>query len=183
MGSVYVNKVLNIPQPRVGLISNGEEAVKGNELVRNTYSLLKSSGLNFIGNLEGKDLFGGGADVAVTDGFTGNVLLKSSEAVAQLITGTLRQELNSSIRTKLGALLAKPAFTSIKKLLDPGEIGAVPLLGIDGLVFIGHGRSDSYAIVSAIRSARQAIESDLLGALNTAVQERLENLQSRIQDD
>ena len=182
MGSVYVNNVLNIPQPRVGLISNGEEAGKGNELVRDTYSLLKSSGLNFIGNLEGKELFGGGADVAVTDGFTGNVLLKSSEAVAQLITGTLRQELNRSIRTKLGALLAKPAFTSIKKLLDPGEIGAVPLLGIDGLVFIGHGRSDSYAIVSAIRSARQAVESNLLEALSTAVQERLENLKARVKD-
>ncbi|GAH66864.1 unnamed protein product [marine sediment metagenome] len=94
----------------------------------------------------------------------------------------MRQELNSSIRTKLGALLAKPAFTSIKKLLDPGEIGAVPLLGIDGLVFIGHGRSDAYAIVSAIRSARQAVESNLLEALSTAVQKRLENLQSSIQD-
>lgn len=173
MGSIYAEKVLGIGRPRVGLISNGEEPGKGNQLVKDTYPLLEASGLNFIGNLEGKELFGGLADVAVTDGFTGNVLLKSSEAVAKLITDILRQELTGSLRTKLGALLAKPAFVHIRKMLDPAEIGAAPLLGIDGLVFIGHGRSDAHALVSAIRTARQAIEADLLQALRLAVEERL----------
>jgi glycerol-3-phosphate acyltransferase PlsX len=173
MGSLYAEKVLKIAHPRVGLISNGEEAGKGNDLVRETYPLLEASGLNFIGNLEGKELFEGQADVAVTDGFTGNVLLKSSEAVAKLITDILRQELARSTRTKIGALLAKPAFGEIKRMLDPAEIGAAPLLGINGLVFIGHGRSDTRALVSAIRTVRTAVETRLLNALQAAIQERL----------
>jgi glycerol-3-phosphate acyltransferase PlsX len=173
MGSVYANKLRGIPNPRVGLISNGEEAGKGNELVHGTYPLLEASGLNFIGNIEGKELFGGMADVAVTDGFTGNVLLKSSEAVAQLITDTLKQELKSSPLTMVGAALAKPAFTKIKELLDPGEIGAAPLLGVNGLVFIGHGRSDAHAMLSAVHTARQAVEANLLAALQSAIAERL----------
>jgi glycerol-3-phosphate acyltransferase PlsX len=129
--------------------------------------------LNFIGNVEGKELFGGLVDVTVTDGFTGNVLLKSSEAVAKLITEILRQELMSSTRTKIGALLAKPAFANIKKMMDPGETGAAPLLGIDGLVFIGHGRSDAFALVNGIRVARQAVEANLLGAIRAAIEQRL----------
>jgi phosphate acyltransferase len=173
MGSVYANRVRGLPSPRVGLLSNGEEAGKGNELVKGTYPLLEASGLNFIGNVEGKELFGGGVDVVVMDGFTGNILLKSSEAVAKLIVDVLRQELMTSTRTKIGALLAKPAFGNIKRMLDPGEVGAAPLLGINGLVFIGHGRSDAHALVSAIHTARQAVESDLLGGLHDAIQEQL----------
>ncbi len=173
MGSVYAEEVLGVNQPRVGLLSNGEEAGKGNDLVKATYPLLEASGLNFIGNVEGKELFGGDVDVVVTDGFTGNVLLKASEAVTKLIVDTLKAELMASPRTKLGALLAKPAFDALKGLLDPSEIGAAPLLGIDGLVFVGHGRSDARALVSAIRAARQAVENDLLGKLGTAITERL----------
>lgn len=173
MGSVYANKLRGISSPRVGLLSNGEEAGKGNELVRETYPLLEASGLNFIGNIEGKELFGGAADVAVTDGFTGNVLLKSSEAVAKLLIDTLRQELKSSPVSMLGAALAKPAFGKLKKMLDPGEIGAAPLLGVNGLVFIGHGRSDAHAMLSAITTARQAVEANLLSALQSAIAERL----------
>lgn len=176
MGSVYATKMRGIAQPRVGLISNGEEAGKGNELVRETYPLLETSGLNFIGNLEGKELFAGHADVAVTDGFTGNVLLKTSESVAKFITDLLREQLMASTRTKLGGLLARPAFAAIKRMMDPGEVGAAPLLGIAGLVFIGHGRSDAHALVSAIRTARQAVEANLLDALQSAIQERLNNL-------
>ncbi|MDI6694750.1 MAG: phosphate acyltransferase PlsX [Anaerolineales bacterium] len=176
MGAVYAQRVRSVANPRVGLLSNGEEAGKGNELVKGSFPLLEASGLNFIGNVEGKELFGGEADVVVTDGFTGNILLKSSEAVAKLITDVLRQELTASTRTKIGALLAKPAFANIKKMLDPGEVGAAPLLGINGLVFVGHGRSDARALVSAIRTARQAIEADLLGALRGAIQERLEQI-------
>jgi len=176
MGSVHAQKVRGISNPRIGLLSNGEEAGKGNELVKGAYPLLQASGMNFIGNVEGKELFGGEADVVVTDGFTGNVLLKSSEAVAKLITDILRQELTSSARTKVGALFAKPAFTKIRKMLDPGEIGAAPLLGVNGLVFIGHGRSDSRASRNAIRTARQAVEVDLRSPLQSAIQQALANL-------
>jgi glycerol-3-phosphate acyltransferase PlsX len=173
MGSVYAEKVLGVNKPRIGLLSNGEEAGKGNELVKETYPLLENSGLNFIGNVEGKELFGGQADVVVVDGFTGNILLKSSEAVAKLITDILKEELMGSLRTKVGAALAMPAFTSIKKMMDPGEVGALPLMGIDGLVFVGHGRSDARALYNAIRGARQAVEAQLLDALRSAIQERL----------
>ena len=173
MTSIYSQKVFGIENPRVGLISNGEEAGKGNDLVKATYPLLEKSGLNFIGNIEGKELFGGHADVAITDGFTGNVLLKSSEAVAKLLTEILRTELKSNPVTMLGALLAKPAFGRLKAMMDPSEVGAAPLLGIDGLVFVGHGRSDAKALISAIRVARQAVASDLLPAMRTAVQSQL----------
>jgi phosphate acyltransferase len=173
MGSIYAEKVLQKTKPRVGLLSNGEEAGKGNTLIKETYPLIEHSGLNFIGNVEGKELFGGYADVVVTDGFTGNILLKSSEAVAKLITDVLRQEITSHLRTKMGGLLAKPAFDNIKKMLDPAEVGAAPLLGIDGLVFVGHGRSDAHALVSAIRVARQAVEAGLLPALQAALSDRL----------
>jgi glycerol-3-phosphate acyltransferase PlsX len=176
MGSVYANKLRGIANPRVGLLSNGEEAGKGNELVRGVYPLLEASGLNFVGNIEGKELFGGGADVAVTDGFTGNILLKSSEAVAKLITDVLKQELKASPMSMLGAALAKPAFSKIKQMLDPGEIGAAPLLGVNGLVFIGHGRSDAHAMLSAVHTARQAVEANLLSALQGAIAERLAHL-------
>ena len=173
MGSLYAEKVLGVASPRVGLLSNGEEAGKGNALVQEAYPLIAESGVNFIGNVEGKELFGGETDVVVTDGFTGNVLLKSSEAVAKLLIDVLRKELMASTRTKIGALLARPAFNQIRLMLDPAETGAAPLLGVDGLVFIGHGRSDDRAMFNAIRIARQAVQSDLLASLKQAIGERL----------
>ena len=173
MGSVYAEKVLGRATPRVGLLSIGEEAGKGNELVRQTYPLLAQSGLHFIGNVESKEVYGGNADVVVTDGFTGNVFLKTSEAVAAFLVGLLRSEIRSGVVTTLGGLLARPAFRRVAALLDPAEYGAAPLLGVDGLVFIGHGRSDARALLNAIRAARQAVESGLLEALRQAIQERL----------
>jgi glycerol-3-phosphate acyltransferase PlsX len=173
LGSVYAKTALGVQNPRVGLLSNGEEAGKGNKLVKETYPLLKSSGLNFIGNVEGKELFGGEADVVVTDGFTGNILTKSSEAVANLMTDILRKEMTANLRTSIGAFLAKPAFIRIKEMLDPTEIGAAPLLGIDGLVFVGHGRSNTRAVLSAIRLARQSVEGDLLLSIRKAIEEEL----------
>jgi glycerol-3-phosphate acyltransferase PlsX len=167
---------MGVLNPRVALLSNGEEPGKGNELVKEAYPLIASTGLNFTGNVEGKELFGGQVDVAVMDGFTGNILLKSSEAVAKLITDLLREELMSSTQTKIGGMLAKPAFARIKKMMDPGEVGAAPLLGIDGLVFIGHGRSDARALVNGIRVARQAVEANLLAALRQAIQDRLSTM-------
>lgn len=170
MGSIYSSKARNISSPRVAILSNGEESGKGNELVRNANPLLSSSKLNFIGNVEGKELFGGVADVVVTDGFTGNVLLKSSEAVAKLITDTLKVQLKANPIYSLGALLAKPAFNKLRALMNPDAVGAAPLLGVNGLVYIGHGRSNAQALVSAIRVARQAIESNVLEATQAAIQ-------------
>jgi glycerol-3-phosphate acyltransferase PlsX len=178
MGALYAEKIRGVQHPRVGLLSNGEEAGKGNELVKESYPLFERSGLHFVGNIEPKEFFGGKVDVLVTDGFTGNVLLKTSEAVSKFLLTTLKAELTSNPRTTLGALLAKPAFESVKKVMDPGEIGAVPLLGLDGLVFVGHGRSDAHALVNAIRAARQAVEVDLLAALRAAIQEQLAKLKS-----
>lgn len=178
MGSVYAELVFGIKTPRVALLSNGEEAGKGNQLVKETYLLLEGSSVNFIGNVEGKEIFGGQADVVVTDGFTGNVLIKTSEAVAKFTTDLIRQELTRSLWTKLGALMAKPAFTRIKKLMDPSEVGAATLLGVNGLVFVAHGRSDAYALVNSIRLARQAVEANLLETLQTTIHERLTMIQS-----
>lgn len=173
MGAVYARVMLGVDDPRVGLLSNGEEAGKGNELIKATYPLLAQSGLNFIGNVEGKELFGGEADVVVTDGFTGNVLMKGSEAVAKLLTERLRAGMLSSVRTKLGGLLAKPAFDSLRKQLDPREVGAVPLLGLAGLVFVGHGRSDARAVLNALKLARRSVQGGLLATLSSAIEASL----------
>ena len=151
------------------MISNGEEKGKGNDLVKETYPLLQESGLNFVGNIESKEFYGGEVDLAVTDGFTGNVLIKTSEAVAKLLTEKLREHLMSSLFTKIGGVLAKSAFSKLKKDLDPGEIGAVPLLGLDGLVFVGHGRSDEIAMFNSIVKARQAVEANLLEEIRETI--------------
>ena len=174
MGSVYAERVRGVKKPRVGLISNGEEAGKGSELVKDTYPLLEKANLNFIGNVEGKEIFNGLVDVAVTDGFTGNVLLKSTEAVAKLIIEKIRESIKSGgPLTLLGGALVKPALGKIKKLLDPSEEGAAPLLGVNGLVFIGHGRSDALAVKNAIRVAKEAAESKVLDAMKSAIEESL----------
>lgn len=183
MGSVYAEKVLQKSDPRVALLSNGEEAGKGNQLIKETYPILKELLPNFIGNVEPKELFNGEADVVVTDGFTGNILLKSSEAVAKFLTDIIRAEMLKSLQTKIGALLAKPAFASVKKIMDPGEVGAAPLLGVNGLVFIGHGRSDDVALLNAIRVARQAVEAGLLREIQTAIMQRLSTYPQPFPDD
>ncbi len=170
MGSVYAQMALGRQRPRVGLLSNGEEAEKGSTLVKDTFPLLQESGLNFIGNVESKEVYAGDVDVVVTDGFTGNVFLKTSEAVARLLVDVLTTEIRAGPLTTLGGVLALPALRRVRKLMDPAEVGAVPLLGIDGLVLVGHGRSDARALVSALRGARQAVESGLLPALRSAVQ-------------
>ncbi len=174
LGSVYAEKVRGIKNPKIGLVSNGEEEGKGNELVRATTPLLKASGLNYFGNVEGKEVIGGKVDVAVTDGFVGNVMLKSSEAVAKLIVDKIRETIkNGNLLTKVGGLLVKPALGEIRKVLDPSEEGAAPLLGVNGLVFIGHGRSDALAIKNAIRVAKNAVESNVLESMKTAIEQSL----------
>ena len=174
LGSIYAEKVRGVKNPKVGLVSNGEEEGKGNELVKGATPLFKASKLNYFGNVEGKEVIGGAVDVAVTDGFTGNVMLKTSEAVAKLITDTIRTLIkNGSVRTKIGGLLVKPALGAIKKLLDPGEQGAAPMLGVNGLVFIGHGRSDAFAIKNAVRVAKEAVDVKVLDAMKSAIEESL----------
>lgn len=175
MGSIYAKKTRGINNPRVAILSNGEEAGKGNELVRNAYPLLQHRGLNFIGNVESKELFAGEADVVVTDGFTGNIMLKSTEAVAKLIMDIIRQQLKSNLISMIGGGLAKPSLSKIRDMLNPDEYGAAPLLGVNGLVFIGHGRSNAHALVSAIKVARASAEADLLGAIKAAIEESLQN--------
>ncbi|NQU30165.1 MAG: phosphate acyltransferase PlsX [Anaerolineae bacterium] len=173
MGSVYAEKVRGVSNPKVGIISNGEEAGKGSELVRETYPLLERSGLNFYGNVEGKDLINGKVDVAVTDGFTGNVMLKTAEAVAKLIANKLKELIMAGgLLTKIGGLLVKPALGAMKSLLDPDDVGAAPLLGVDGLVFVGHGSSDAIAIKNAIRVAREAVEADVLKSIRKALEKK-----------
>lgn len=173
MGSIYAEKLLDKPNPRVGLLANGEEAGKGNELVKAAYPLLQNSELNFIGNIEPKDFYAGIVDVLVTDGFTGNVFIKSSEAVAKVITDNLKEQISASPIRKLGYLLAKPAFISLKKMLDPGEIGAAFLLGIDGYVFIGHGRSDARALSNGLAMAQKAVDSKMLESIRSEIQSRI----------
>ena len=174
MGSIYAEKVRGIINPLIGLQSNGEEAGKGNELVKHTYPLLQGSGLNFYGNIEAKELIGGKVDVAVTDGFTGNVLLKSSEAVAKLLMDKIKEAIQTGgLRAKFGGLLVKPALKGIKKMMDPAEEGAAPLLGVNGLVFIGHGRSDAIAIKNAVRLANNAVKANVLESIRTAIEQSL----------
>lgn len=173
MGSAYVEGAFKIQKPRVGLMSNGEEPGKGNQLVKDAYPLLEQSDLNFVGNVEPKEVLAGQVDVVVTDGFVGNVFLKTSESIAKFLIENIRDEITSNPITALGGALAKPAFSRVQKILDPSEYGAAPLLGIDGLVFIGHGRSKAHALVSAIRVARQAVEAGVLDSTRQVIQHRM----------
>ena len=174
MGSVYAEKVRGVHNPKVGLVSNGEEEGKGNELVRAASPLLKKSRLNYYGNVEGKEVIGGKVDVAVTDGFVGNVMLKTAEAVGKLILDEVKSAIsNGGPLAILGGLLVRPALGSIKKLLDPSEQGAAILLGVNGLVLIGHGRSDALAIKSAIKLAKNAVDANILDAMRSAIENNL----------
>jgi glycerol-3-phosphate acyltransferase PlsX len=153
MGHFYAQEVIGTPSPRIGLMSIGEEEGKGSDLTREVFKVLKTTGLNFVGNVEGGDLFKGTVDVIVCDGFVGNVVLKSAEALAELMLRMLREEIAGSPRGKLGYQLAKPAFDRFRERTDYSEYGAAPLLGLNGGCFIGHGRSNARAIQNAIRRA------------------------------
>jgi len=165
MGAVYAEKVLGIATPRVGLLSNGEEDTKGNAVVQEAHSLLRQSDLNFCGNVEGKDITQGKADVIVSDGFAGNVAIKTAEGTASMILTILKREIKARPLASLGALLAKPAFKVAAKTLDYREYGGGPLLGVDGVVIIAHGRSDALAMENAVRVALEAAERDVVGTI------------------
>jgi len=161
MASIFTRHVFGYENPRVGLLNNGEERTKGNELTCETYTLLESSGLNFIGNVEGRDIFKGAADVVVCDGFVGNVVLKFAESIFSFITYQLRQKTERSMSRKLVALMMKPIFREIKKDMSPEEYGGAPLLGVDGISIICHGNSTPVAITNAIKVARQLVFEDV----------------------
>lgn len=169
MGSIYVERVRGVDRPRVALISNGEEEGKGNLLIKETIPLLQESGLNYVGNIEPKEFVQGKADVGVTDGFTGNVMLKTAEAVASYMSGLIRQEIKANPLTAVGGLLARPAFDRVRRQLDPDEVGGAPLLGVNGVVIIGHGRSNAFAVKQAVGQARKAVERDIVNAIRAGV--------------
>ena len=161
MGHAYAVGILGLERPRIGLMSYGEEESKGTELTRQVFAAMKDAALNFVGNVEGGDLFNGSVDVIVCDGFVGNVVLKSSEALFNLVRTLLRDELEGSLRTQVGSLLARPAFDGVRRRLDYREFGAAPLLGVERGCFIAHGRSDHRAIHSAIRRAAEFTAAEL----------------------
>jgi glycerol-3-phosphate acyltransferase PlsX len=161
MGEIYYRSMFGTKRPRVGLLSIGEEETKGNELTREAFQLLKRLPINFIGNVEGRDLYNGEVDVIVADGFVGNVALKISEGVAHLVRNTLKESLRATITRQVGALLSRSAFSDFKKRLDHTEYGGAPLLGIKGVCFITHGSSNANAIKNALRVSAEFAERSI----------------------
>jgi glycerol-3-phosphate acyltransferase PlsX len=159
MGENYYRTIFGTKKPRIGLLSIGEEESKGNELVRETFARLKKTPLNFVGNVEGKEIFAGDVDVIVCDGFIGNVALKISEGVAQHIGGMLKKALNSTLSAQVGAMFSRGAFQEFKRQIDYSEYGGAPLLGVRGVTVIGHGRSNANAVKNAIRVATELVRS------------------------
>lgn len=161
MASDYAELVLGITRPRVGLLNVGEEVGKGNELLQEAYELLSKSPVNFIGNVEGGDIFDGTCDVVVCDGFVGNAVLKSAEQMASAMMSIIRNELMKTVISRFGALLCRGAFRRIKKRLSYEQTGGAPLLGVDGVCIVGHGRSNDVAVMNALRVARESVSSKL----------------------
>jgi glycerol-3-phosphate acyltransferase PlsX len=175
MGSIFARAILALPQPRVGLLNIGEEDSKGDLTAKQALKVLKETQLNFIGNVEGQDIFNGRADVVVCDGFIGNVVLKASEGLAETIERLLRAELERNWRTRCGAGLARPAFRALRRHLDYAEYGGAPLLGVQGTCIICHGRSNAKAIQNAIRVAHQAAQT----RVNAIIESEIELLARR----
>jgi glycerol-3-phosphate acyltransferase PlsX len=186
MGAAYVEQLWGVENPRVAIVSNGEEPDKGNQLVRQTFPLLQKSGLNFVGNVEGKDVTRGIADVVVTDGFTGNVMIKLSEGLVSFFARYLKRELTGGLTARLGLLLLipgllvclpgvvllLPALRRIAKRMDYAEYGGAPLLGVDGVAIIAHGRSNAKAIKNAVRVARDSVSAGLVRVIREGVAQR-----------
>jgi glycerol-3-phosphate acyltransferase PlsX len=173
MGHMYARNVLKIAIPRVGLLSIGEEDSKGNALTRDTLPLLRDLGeqgkIRFAGNVEGRDLFNGNADVAVCDGFVGNVALKSIEGVGKLVSVLLRESLKSTVTSQVGALLSRRAFNEFKKRLDYSEYGGAPLLGVRGVCIVGHGSSNEKAVMNGIRVAAEFAQAEVNSGIEAAL--------------
>ena len=171
MGEIYARFVLGKDRPRVGLLSNGTEESKGNELTKRAHAILKQSGVNYIGYVEGRDIYSGTSDVIVCDGFTGNVALKSSEGIAESFIAMLKAEISKSLWARIGYFFMRRAQEHIKRRVDYSEYGGVPLLGINGTCFICHGHSSPKAIASAIRAASEYVRRDINRLLIDALRE------------
>jgi glycerol-3-phosphate acyltransferase PlsX len=169
MGFHYAKQVLKIPNPRVGLLSTGEEEDKGSQLIQEATPLLKQSNINFIGNVEGKDVMEGIADVVVTDGFTGNVYLKGAEGISKYLFRVLKREIKARPLATAGAFLARGAFKALQRQIDYREFGGGSLLGVNGVVIVAHGRSDAYAVRNAVRVAKQAAENKVVEAIANCI--------------
>lgn len=169
MGSIYANNALGLQQPRIGLLSNGEEEGKGTELVREATTLIRSLPLNFIGNIEPKEIFAAAADVVVGDGFTGNLLVKTYEASTRYLADVIRDEVKADPLSVLGGLMLRPALARVRRRIDTFEVGGAPLLGVQGVVIIGHGRSNGIAVKNAIRQAHRAVEGQIVAAIDAAI--------------
>jgi glycerol-3-phosphate acyltransferase PlsX len=175
MGEIYFRNIFGTRRPRVGLLSIGEEDTKGNELTRQAFPLLKRLPLNFVGNVEGRDLYSGEVDVIVADGFVGNVALKVSEGVATLVRATLKETLRATITRQVGYLLSRSAFSDFKKRLDYSEYGGAPLLGVKGICIVSHGSSNANAMKNAIRVAAESASHKI----NEKIEKELATIRSR----
>ena len=176
MASIYANKLFGIPQPRVGLLNVGEERSKGNEALREAFALLEEAPVNFVGNIEGGDIFSGVCDVVVCDGFIGNVVLKAAETLSSTISGWIREALQSSWHAKLAALTLQRELQQVKRRLDYAAYGGAPLLGVNGICLIGHGRSRAPAVASALRSARESVNT----RINAIIREKIERMRHSV---
>jgi len=172
MGDAYSRSVMGTKRPSVGLMSIGEEEAKGNDLTKEAFPLMRDlSSLNFVGNVEGRDVFTGEVDVIVTDGFTGNVILKLSEGLQDAVVTMIKRELSASVITKTGAVLARPAFQNLRKRLDYAEYGGAPLLGVRSIVVVGHGSSNARAIRNAVRNVKEFSEHGALERIERGIAE------------
>jgi glycerol-3-phosphate acyltransferase PlsX len=174
MGHVYSRDIIGKSNPRVGILSVGEEEGKGNDLVKEAYEHLRGSSVNFIGNVEGRDIYNGRCDVVVTDGFTGNVCLKVSESLAEMLTAMIREELSRDMLSRAGAALSRAAFQRMKRRVDYTEMGGAPLLGINGASIICHGASPAKAIKNALRVAAQWVQNEVNAHIQMALEAEAE---------
>ena len=174
MGDAYMKGVMGMENPRIGLVNIGAEAEKGNALVKETYPLMEKAPYNFVGNVEARDIPLDQADVVVTDGFGGNLILKYTEGLATALMGMIKKEMMADVRGKIGGLIAKPAFRRVKKLLNSDEIGGAPLLGVQGAVVKAHGSSNDYAFCSAIKQCIKMIDGNVVKIIEEGVKKQLE---------
>lgn len=178
MGTAYMKGVIGVENPRVGLLNNGAEAEKGNELTKATYPLLEQTPVNFVGNCEAREIVSGDYDILVCDGFAGNIVLKFMEGLAGTLMGMLKDEIYGDPRSKLGGLLAKPAFRRFKKKMDYTEYGGAPLLGIDGGIIKAHGSSNAKAIASTLNQARAFVKGNVVGIIRDGIDKLAENTEA-----
>jgi len=173
MGEAYMRCVQGVEKPRVGLVNIGAEAEKGNALVKAAYPLMESAPFHFVGNIEGRDITADQADVIVCDGFSGNLIMKFMEGVAETLMGIIKSEIYADARGKIGGIIAKPAFRRVKKRMDYTEVGGAPLLGVKGVVIKAHGSSNGHAIASAIKQAALMARKGLVDAIESAIAKQL----------